>query len=85
MSFSLLIGGGTITFHDTTDDEGYPEYTAYNSAYLLQSKGEITGRYDKMVLLPFGEYIPLSETFPIIRELLRGPGNFKKGIRGHRL
>ena len=77
--FSLLVGGGTITIHDTKDAEGYPEYTAYNSAYLFNREGEITGRYDKMVLLPFGEYIPLSETFPIIRELLKGPGNFKRG------
>ena len=32
-----------------------------------------------MVPLPFGEYIPLSETFPIIRKWIKGPGNFWAG------
>ena len=77
--FSLLIGGGTVTFHDELDDEGYPTYTAYNSCYLFDNAGEIAGRYDKMVPLPFGEYIPFSETFPILRKIIKGPGNFRAG------
>jgi apolipoprotein N-acyltransferase len=78
-SFDFLVGGGTTTFHDELDENGYPTYTAFNSAYLFNKKGEITGRYDKMVLLPFGEYIPLSDTFPVIRKIIRGPGNFQAG------
>ena len=32
---------------------------AYNSAYLVGSDGEIKKRYDKQILVPFGEYVPL--------------------------
>jgi len=31
----------------------------YNSAYLIGSDGQILGRYDKIHLVPFGEYMPL--------------------------
>jgi apolipoprotein N-acyltransferase len=79
--FAFLIGGGTVNFHDELDKNGFPTYTAYNSCYLFSRKGEITGRYDKMVPLPFGEYIPLSNTFPILRELIQGPGNFQPGTK----
>ena len=77
--FAFLVGGGTITFHDEANDDGYPNYTAYNSCYLFNRKGEVAGRYDKMVLLPFGEYIPFSDTFPILKRIIRGPGNFQRG------
>ena len=78
-NFALLIGGGTVNFHDEVDEDGFPTYTAYNSCYLFNQQGEITGRYDKMVPLPFGEYIPFADTFPILRKLIKGPGNFQAG------
>lgn len=34
------------------------EARAFNSAFLLDESGMITNRYDKMKLVPFGEYIP---------------------------
>jgi apolipoprotein N-acyltransferase len=34
-----------------------------NSAFLISSGGEILGQYDKIRLLPFGEYLPF-KTFP---------------------
>ncbi len=30
----------------------------YNRAYLVSANGEVTGHYDKMRLVPFGEYVP---------------------------
>ncbi len=35
----------------------------YNSAYLLGRSGEVTGRYDKIRLVPFGEYVPWKPIF----------------------
>ncbi len=35
----------------------------YNSAYLLNPSGEVAGRYDKIRLVPFGEYVPWKPVF----------------------
>ena len=40
------------------------ERRVYNTAILTDSRGEILGTYDKMVLVPFGEYIPFGDIFP---------------------
>jgi apolipoprotein N-acyltransferase len=50
-----------------------------NSAYLLAPDGEIRGRYDKIHLVPFGEYVPLSRFLPFIRPLVEGVGDFASG------
>ncbi len=53
---------------------------AFNSAILLDSSGKVGGRYDKVRLLAFGEYIPGIETFPWLRNLLpAGTGRFTAG------
>ena len=75
--FHLLVGGGTVERGRNTDGSRWR--TAYNSAYSVTRDGRVDKRYDKMVPLPFGEYIPLSETFPWLRDLVKGPGDFRKG------
>ena len=53
---------------------------AFNSAVLLDKNGKVAGRYDKVRLLAFGEYIPGIETFPWLRNLLpAGAGRFTAG------
>lgn len=36
----------------------------YNSALMLRPDGVYVGRYDKIHLVPFGEYVPFKEFFP---------------------
>lgn len=47
----------------------------YNSAVLIDAKGKKQGRYDKIHRLPFGEYIPLVDTFAFLRYLSPYDGN----------
>jgi len=42
------------------------ESRIYNSSVLVDGSGQIIGSYDKMILVPFGEYIPFGDTFPVL-------------------
>jgi apolipoprotein N-acyltransferase len=51
----------------------------YNTALLADGMGEILGTYDKMVLVPFGEYIPFGDIFPRVYSWLPETGRFRPG------
>jgi apolipoprotein N-acyltransferase len=64
----MLVGGHTVRF---TRDRNI----AYNSALLLDRSGEIAGRYYKMHLVIFGEYVPLGDLLPWLHKFSPvGPG-----------
>lgn len=50
----------------------------YNSALLVSPSGELMEKYDKIHLVPYGEYVPLGEYIPL-GSLGEGIGNFKPG------
>ena len=55
--------------------------TFYNSLYVINHDGEIRDAYDKVHLVPFGEYLPLEEylnTFGL-SSLVQVPGGFSPG------
>lgn len=54
-------------------------YRLYNAAFLLLPTGELQQRYYKHKLLLFGEYVPLSDRFPRLLDLLPAPGEFTPG------
>lgn len=58
-------------------EEGGIRYT--NSAFMLSPQGEIASRYDKIHLVPFGEFVPLRRFFPNLPKMNWGPGDFSPG------
>ena len=54
---------------------------SFNSAFLLTPYSTIAGRYDKMHLVPYGEYVPLKELFFFVDKMVEGIGDFMPGDR----
>jgi apolipoprotein N-acyltransferase len=48
----------------------------YNSAVLVRPDGSPGGRYDKIHLVPFGEYVPLREQFPWLQTFTPYPHDY---------
>ncbi len=69
-----LLFGGLATTRGT---DGVPH--VYNSAFLRGTDGRVLGRYDKRVLVPFGEYMPFGDRFPALRALSPTTSNFSAG------
>ena len=54
-------------------------YNLYDSASLFGSSGEYLGRYDKIHLVPWGEYVPYKEFFAFASKLTEGAGDMDPG------
>ena len=65
---------GSMSYAPQSESTDY-----YNSAYLLTPEGETSGKYDKVHLVPYGEYVPLRNIFPFISALTAGIGDFAGG------
>lgn len=70
----LIFGGLGYQYESGSD-----EPLRYNAAYLIDASGRILGRYNKQILLPFGEFLPFSSWFPFIKDLSPNSGDFTAG------
>lgn len=61
------------------------ETAVYNSAALFTPEGQLTTRYDKVHLVPFGEYVPLKELLSFAQSLTHEVGMFERGNDRHPL
>lgn len=51
----------------------------FNSTWLVAPGQHVMGRYDKHVLLAFGEYVPMQRYLPFLRRISPAIGNFTPG------
>jgi apolipoprotein N-acyltransferase len=75
---SFIIGSPSYSFNGN-------EVKYFNSAYLLGPDGSLAGKYDKVHLVPFGEYVPLKRLLPFVGKMVQQIGDFAPGEKGKTL
>lgn len=83
--FPLGVVFNNISFRDGNGAGRY-----FNSAFFLDRSGTKTGVYDKIHLVPFGEYVPCKKLFFFSETISKDVGDFQPGdtyltvsLRGH--
>lgn len=76
----FIVGGMSFTPMDPdavvlTDEN----LIKYNTAFLTNSDGVILGRYHKIKLLLFGEYLPFTQYIPALKNISPASGDFTPG------
>jgi apolipoprotein N-acyltransferase len=72
----LVVGG--IGADWAGGDEGWHDY---NSAMVFAANGSYVGRYDKIHLVPFGEFIPFKNLISFAHKLTGRVGEFSRGTQ----
>ncbi|MBI3326717.1 MAG: apolipoprotein N-acyltransferase, partial [Nitrospinae bacterium] len=71
--------GRPLLFGSPTHAQENGQDIMYNSAFLVGPDASVWGWYDKMHLVPFGEYIPLRGLLFFLDKLVTGIGDFRSG------
>ncbi len=66
---AFLVGG--LTYRSRTE--------FFNSAILIRPDGTVAPPYHKMILMPFGEYTPLGDIIPFLKDINATAGQFTAG------
>jgi apolipoprotein N-acyltransferase len=82
-AIAALLPPGTVlvTGAARRDSSRAPGAAAFNSVYVIADSGEIVDAYDKVHLVPFGEYLPGGALLEAIglRQMVAIPGGFAPG------
>ncbi|HEV7920800.1 MAG TPA: apolipoprotein N-acyltransferase [Thermoanaerobaculia bacterium] len=69
-----------IILGSVAEDGQHGRNRLWNAAFLI-SRGKTIGHYDKIRLVPFGEYVPLRKAFFFAEKLVHEVGEFEFGTR----
>lgn len=72
---------GTIEWKPEKLPSGLLSQTPYNSAVMVDRQGQRIFSYDKMHLVPFGEYEPFPLIHRVVSSVSSEVGGFRKGIK----
>jgi apolipoprotein N-acyltransferase len=83
----LLPPGATLITGGARGDRGTGRLVVYNSIYVLDDRADVLATYDKVHLVPFGEYLPFGEILRRLglRQLIALPSGFTPGAGLHSL
>jgi apolipoprotein N-acyltransferase len=72
----LIVGGYGMDFSEAEN-----RWSDYNSAMVFGADGIRVGRYDKIHLVPFGEYVPFQDYLTFARKLTGKVSSFSRGTQ----
>ncbi len=73
----LVLGSPALKENKPALNKSTPQL--YNSAYFLSPQGAKLGRYDKIHLVPFGEFVPFRSILFFIDKMVANIGDFERG------
>jgi apolipoprotein N-acyltransferase len=78
--FSLATeSGASLIFGSPAFKRGAGKITYFNRAYLISSPDKPPQYYDKIHLVPFGEYVPFKRLLFFVNRLVPAAGDFRSG------
>ncbi|QPJ63737.1 MAG: apolipoprotein N-acyltransferase [Candidatus Nitronauta litoralis] len=74
-----LIGSPFVTENKIPTQGERPTYSYFNSALYFNEEGAVAGRYDKIHLVPFGEFVPFRKILFFVEKMVVTIGDFSLG------